>query len=90
MDPKLTSDERLRSIGHLVDDLFRHVLFDEDPIFIGDEATMFDVSLASAEELIVRCRDYYGVRLAITELSRPLWQLLPELDRARQIRTTKA
>jgi hypothetical protein len=66
-----------------VDALFRHVLYDEEPLFIGDEATIFDVSVAPAEELLKRCSTYYRTEVSIEDLRRPLWQVLPELERRR-------
>jgi hypothetical protein len=43
---KFTSDAKMCAIRALTDALFKHVLYDEEPIFMGDEATIFDVSVA--------------------------------------------
>jgi hypothetical protein len=74
----------MRGIRALTDELFQHVLYDEEPIFIGDEATIFDVSAAPIEELLKRCSDYYRTSLSLPELRKPLWQLLPELESRRK------
>ena len=80
---EFTSDEKMRAIQSLTDALFLHVLSDEDPIFIGDEATMLDVSMAPADELLKRCSEYYKTSLSLEDLRKPLWQLLPELEAER-------
>jgi glutathione S-transferase len=80
---EFTSDERTRAIRALTDALFEHVLYDEQPVFVGDEATLLDVSLAPPEELRRRCSAYYNTAVSSEDLRRPLWQLLPELERRR-------
>jgi hypothetical protein len=80
---ELTSDEKMRAIPALTEALFLHVLNDEEPIFIGDEATMLDVSMASPDDLLKRCSDYYKTSVSLADLRRPLWQLLPELEAKR-------
>lgn len=77
------SDEKTRAISRLTESLFLNVLRDEDPIFIGDEATILDVSMAQPEELVRRCSEYYKTAILLEDLRRPLWQLLPELEAKR-------
>jgi glutathione S-transferase len=81
---EFTSDERVRAIRALMDALFEHVLYDEEPIFVGDEATILDVSVAPTAELQKRCSAYYKTAVSIEDLRRPLWQVLPELERRRE------
>jgi hypothetical protein len=81
---ELTPDDRVRAVAGLIAALFEHVLYDEDPIFIGDEATILDVSMASLEELQKRCSAYYNTVVSVDDLRRPLWQILPQLERQRQ------
>ncbi len=78
-----SSAEKIRRIPELVDELFRHVLYDEEPIFISDEATIWDVSAAAPEELLKRCTDYYQRPLSLNDLRKPLWVLLPEISKVR-------
>jgi hypothetical protein len=80
---EFTSDEKMRAIPELTKALFQHVLYDEDPIFVGDEATILDVSMAPPEELLKRCSEYYRTPVLLEDLRRPLWQLLPELETKR-------
>jgi hypothetical protein len=81
---EFTSSEKVREIRALTDALFQHVLYDEEPIFIGDEATIFDVSVAPTEELLTRCSNYYRTAVSVEDLRKPLWQLLPELESRRK------
>ena len=81
---EFTSDEKVREIRALTHALFEHVLYDEEPIFIGDEATILDVSAAPTEELLHRCSEYYRTSVSLEELQKPLWQSLPELERRRK------
>ena len=81
---EFTSDEKVRGIRALTDELFHRVLYDEHPIFIGDEATIFDVSVAPTEELLKRCSEYYRTSVSLEDLRKALWELLPELDSRRK------
>jgi hypothetical protein len=74
-----TSDEKIRGLAHLTDELFQHVLCDEEPIFFGDEATLLDVSAAPVEEILSRCSSYYQTAVSEDDLRRPLWEVLPKL-----------
>jgi len=55
----------------------------EEPAFASDEATVWDISLSTEDELIGRCFSHYGVQLRAEDLKLPLSQLLPELERRR-------
>lgn len=79
-------DEEIRKIPELVDEFFRHVASDYEPLFVGDEATIWDVSMATPEEILRRCSEYYGVSVSLQDLDLPLWRLLPELDARRKAR----
>ena len=79
----LASDDRTQAIATLLDALFRCVLHDEQPIFVSDEASLLDVSLATPDELIRRCSAYYGTSVTLADLRTPLWKLLPELEKRR-------
>jgi hypothetical protein len=80
---EFSGDDKMRAIQPLAEALFRHVLWDEEPLFVSDEATIFDVSLAPADELVTRLSDYYRTPVSSGELRKPLWQLLPDLERRR-------
>ena len=80
---EFTTDQKIRIVPVLTERLFQHVLHDEDPIFVGDEATILDVSMAEPDELMKRCSEYYKTSVSLEDLRRPLWQLLPELEMKR-------
>ena len=63
-------------------EFFNQILFDEEPIFVSDEATIWDVSTSTAEDLLKRCAQCYGKTLTLEDLNQPLWKLLRELNRA--------
>ena len=70
-------------IPGLVQEFIQHVLYDEEPFFISDEATIWDVSTSTPQELIKRCSGYYGTPVSREDLSQPLWKLLPLLGQRR-------
>ncbi len=70
----------MQKIPELTREFFEHVLYDEEPLFISDEATVWDVSMSSAEELIDRISRYYKKNLALVDLSQPLWKLIRQLN----------
>ena len=78
------SNEKMLKITELSQELFEHVLYDEEPLFVSDEATIWDVSVSSPEEVMRRCSAYYGVPVSMEDLTQPLWKLLPQLDAARK------
>jgi hypothetical protein len=80
---EFSSDLQLKRIPELVREFFDHVLFDEKPLFVGDEATMLDVSLASPDELAKRCSEYYRTSVSADDLKQPLWKLIRELNERR-------
>ncbi len=51
---EFTSQVQIQKIPNLVQEFFEHVLPDEKPLFVGDEATVFDVSMSPPDELIKR------------------------------------
>jgi hypothetical protein len=79
---EFASDERVRAIRSLTE-LFRHVLHDEVPVFVSDEGSILDVSMAPVAELLDRCSAYYKTAVSLDDLRRPLWQSLPELESRR-------
>ena len=76
-------DDRTRAIQPLLDALFREVLYDEEPLFISDEATLLDLSMSHPDEIVRRCGAYYGADVSEGDLRVPLWRLLPVLEEQR-------
>jgi hypothetical protein len=83
--PEFSPNTEISRVSGLADELFEHVLYDEEPLFVSDEATLWDVSTAGVDEVLERCRKYYRVPLSLEETQQlPLWKLLPLLDERRK------
>lgn len=76
---EFSSDAEMQKIADLKREFFEHILYDEEPVFVSDEATIWDVSMSSADDLIDRCSKYYGIPVRIEDLNQPLWELLRQL-----------
>lgn len=81
---EFSSDSEIQQLEDLVQELFKHVLYDDEPIFISDEATIWDVSMSSPEELLSRFSSYYGITVSREDLNLPLWKLLREISSKRK------
>ena len=81
---EFSPDSEIQQLQDLVQELFDHVLYDEEPIFISDEATIWDVSMSTSEELLGRISRYYGIKISNADLKQPLWKLLREIDARRK------
>ena len=76
-----SSDSEMQKIRELTQEFFDYVLYDEEPLFISDEATIWDVSSApTAEELIDRISQYYKKPVTSADLKQPLWKLIRQLN----------
>ena len=83
---EFSSDAEMQRIPELTREFFEQVLFDEDPLFVGDEATIWDVSTAAPEDLIKRCSEYYQTPVSQEDLRQPLWKLIRQLNERRNRR----
>ena len=78
-------DNEISRVRYLADELFEKVLYDEDPVFVSDEATLWDVSMSDVSDVLQRVRTHYGVPLTLEETQQlPLWKLLLLLDKRRR------
>jgi len=75
-----SSDLEMQKIPELTQEFFEHVLYDEEPLFTSDEATIWDVSMTTAEELIRRISQYYKKPVSVADLAQPLWKLIRQLN----------
>ncbi len=75
-----SSDVEMQKIPELTQEFFAHVLYDEEPFFVSDEATIWDVSMNTAEELIDRISRYYKKPVTAADLKQPLWKLIRQLN----------
>ncbi len=81
---ELSPDIEMRRLSGEAREFFDKVLYDEECIFVSDEATVWDVSTSSAEDLLERCSNYYGKTVSRADLNQPLWKLLRKLNEGRQ------
>jgi hypothetical protein len=80
---ELSSDIEMRRLSMEAQEFFEKVLYDEQPIFVSDEATILDLSTLSIEQLSERCETHYGEALSSEDLRQPLWKLLRRLNEGR-------
>ena len=80
---EFSSDVEMRRIPELAREFFERVLIDEELFFVGDEATIWDVSMATPEELVKRCSEYYRTPVFSDDLKQPLWKLIRQLNEHR-------
>lgn len=82
---EFSSDTEMSRVSGLAEELFHHVLYDEEPIFVSDEATLWGVSMSNVDEVLERCREYYGVPITLEETQQlSLWKLLRVWDERRK------
>jgi len=80
---ELGSNVHMQRYSREAKEFFEKVLYDEQPVFVSDEATILDVSTSSIEELCERCATQYGKTVLPEDLKQPLWKLLCQLNQGR-------
>jgi hypothetical protein len=81
---EFSSDEKMQPSERLAREFFEQVLSGEyEPVFVGDEATIWDVSMETPEELLRRCSEHYRTSVSIEDLKQPLWKLILQLNERR-------
>jgi Zn-dependent peptidase ImmA (M78 family) len=81
---KLSPSEEMSKISALAEEFCANILYDEEPLFVSDEAMLWGVWMGDVDEVLERCRNYYGVPITMEETQQPLWKLLPLLDERRK------
>ena len=74
----------MQKVSQLAQELFENVLYDEEPLFVSDEATLWGVSMSDVEEILQRLREYYQVSITLEDTKQPLWKFLRILDDRRR------
>jgi hypothetical protein len=69
--------DRKTALERFVDKMFEP---DLRPWFVSDEATIFDISGDSTEEIVKQIKVHYGVLLTQDQLRMPVWKLLDLLE----------
>jgi hypothetical protein len=84
MNLEFSPDSEMRKMPEkLVLEFFEHVLSDEQPLFVSDETTVLDISLAAPDELRERCSAYYRTPVSADDLREPIWKLIRRLSEIR-------
>jgi hypothetical protein len=83
-------DTQIRKVSSLVTEMFQKVLYDEEPLFVSDEATLWAVSMSDPNDVLERFRKYYRVPLSFEETKQlPLWKLLLMIQQRREALPTE-
>jgi hypothetical protein len=67
-----SSNTEMQRVSGKAREFFEKVLYDEEPLFVTDEATILDVSMATATDLVERCSKSYGKPVSVEDLKQPL------------------
>jgi hypothetical protein len=74
----------MQKVAALAEEFYLRVLRDdEEPLFVSDEATLFDVWSGDMDEVLNRCKDRYGVPVSLEDARQPFWKLLIMLNSRR-------
>jgi hypothetical protein len=77
---EFSSNAEMQKISSEAREFFKKVLYDEEPLFVSDEATILDVSTSTTTDLLDRCVKSYGKSLSMDDLKQPLWKLIRLLN----------
>jgi hypothetical protein len=77
------SDVEMRRVSSEAQEFFEKILYDEEPLFVSDEATLWGVWMGDVDEVLERCSTYYGVPVSVEESQQPFWKLLRLLNEKR-------
>jgi hypothetical protein len=80
---EFSPDVEMRKVSSEAQEFFEKVLYDEEPLFVSDEATLWGVWMGDMDEMLERCSAYYGVPVSFEESQQPLWKLLLLLNQKR-------
>ena len=81
---EFSSNDKMQPNGPLAREFFEQVLSGEyEPVFVGDEATIWDVSMEAPEVLLSRCSEHYRTSVSVDDLKKPLWKLIRHLNERR-------
>ncbi|MGA2904076.1 MAG: hypothetical protein ABSD98_09610 [Candidatus Korobacteraceae bacterium] len=87
---EFASDTETRRLSAEAREFFEKILWDEQPVFVSDEATVFDISTTGPEVLSERCLRYYGTTLSAQDLAQPFWRVLRQLNEGRRFAENQA
>ncbi len=77
---EFSSDVEMRKVSREAQEFFEKVLYDEEPLFVSDEATLWSVSMSDVADVLGRCSKHYGVPVSLEDTQQPFWKLLRMLN----------
>jgi len=78
-----SSSKKTDALGKVAEEFYSKVIFDEEPVFVSDEATVWDLWSGDEKEILERCSAYYGVPVSKEETQQPFWQFVALLNEKR-------
>jgi len=78
-----SSSKKTDVLGKVSEEFYSNILFDEEPLFVSDEATIWDLWSGDEKEILERCSTYYGVAVSREETQQPFWKFVTLLDAKR-------
>jgi hypothetical protein len=81
---EFSSNTEMQNVAALAEEFYLSVLRDDEkPLFVSDEATLFDVWSGDMNEVLNRCSQFYGVPVSLEDARQPFWKLLLMLNSRR-------
>ena len=81
---QLGENNEIHKRAKLVQDFLEKIIHPEErPLFVSDDATVFDICSDDEHSLITKVADKYGVRLSNQQLQLKIWQLVDLLSDAK-------
>jgi hypothetical protein len=78
---QLSGNNEIHRRAKFVQDFLEKIIhLEERPLFVSDDATVFDICSDDEHSLIARIADKYGVRLSTQQLQLKVWQLVDLLN----------
>ena len=65
-------------------EFFTKILYYEEPIFISDEATIWDIWSGDLPEILSRCSLHYGIPVTKKDTAQSFWKFLLVLNQRRE------
>ncbi len=70
-----SSSDTTDKLGPIAEEFYSNVLYDEEPLFVSDEATVWDMWSGDVDEILSRCSSFYGVPVSKEETHQPFGSL---------------
>ena len=77
------SSKETDALGKVIKEFYTNILFDEEPLFVSDEATLWALWMVDEKEILERCSKYYAVPVSKEETQQPFWKFVKLLNTKR-------